>query len=127
MAGKCTETNARGEPCGMNPPEGSDKCWAHDPARRREAQAARKLGGLRRRRPKAGTAEVEGVELRNLEDIRGLLGRVIQDTLALETGVQRSRALAYLIGQAIKLHEVGELAEEIAAIRRQLGMDPAEA
>lgn len=121
MERRCTETNAQGKPCRMSPPAGSDKCWAHDPSRRREAQAARRLGGHRRRRPKAGTAGVEEVRLENLDDIRSLLSLVIQDTLALDTGVQRSRALAYLIAQAIKLQEVGEHEARITALEAQEG------
>jgi hypothetical protein len=41
----CSQTRADGQPCGGRPLEGRDTCFAHDPEREDERQAARAKGG----------------------------------------------------------------------------------
>lgn len=121
MAEGCKAKNKKGGPCGMTRQQGREWCYIHDPQRVTERRASRRKGGENRAAPKPGTDGLDGVELAHLGGVRDLLGAVVKDTLALANSVQRSRALAYLLGTAIKLHEVGDIAEELAAIRRELG------
>jgi hypothetical protein len=49
--GQCEATTARGTPCKAGTRPGARYCLSHDPARRTEAQAARRRGGHNRAAP----------------------------------------------------------------------------
>ena len=77
---------------------------------------ARRLGGLRRRREVAVSGAFDFVGLETVGDIRRLLEVTVLDTLGLENSIARARTLAYLATTAIKLLEVGELEQRLAAL-----------
>ena len=110
----CKAKTKAGSPCQMAPLRGSSWCWNHDPGRARDRQAARKRGGLNRRRCKADLS-VE-VRLDDVAALREILETAVRDTLVLENSVAHSRTLGYLVGQALRALEVGELAERMAAV-----------
>ena len=97
-----------------------DSCFWHSPAHAEEADEARSLGGLRRRKERtvAGAYEFQG--LRTVGDVQRLLEIATLDTLALENSVARSRTIAYLAQTALKCLEVGELEERVALLEAAL-------
>ena len=124
----CRHIREDGTPCRSWPMKGEDYCFWHSPGRQDEAEEARRLGGLRRRREKtvAGAYEFQG--LGTVTDIRRLLEVAVIDTLSLENSVARSRTLAYLSQTALKCLEVGELEERLGmleAIMKQRATAPA--
>jgi len=94
----------------------SPYCFWHSPDTRQEAEEARRLGGLRRRKERtvAGAYVFEGLEA--VIDIRRLLEIAVLDTLSLENSVARSRTLAYLAQTALKCLEAGELEDRLALL-----------
>lgn len=106
----CIARTTKGQACGMSPLRDSEFCWAHDPARVAERDAARRKGGRNRRRPKGPGLEFA---LENVDSVRDLVERGVRDTLALENSVPRSRAIAQLATIALKVFEVAELEERV--------------
>ena len=109
MASRCAAVTTGGVPCKQAPLSGKDHCFWHDPDQAEEAQEARRLGGLRRRRERtvAGAYEFDG--LATAEQIRRLVEIAVLDALGLENSIARARTLAYLAQTAAKLLEIGEL------------------
>ena len=87
----------------------------HSPEHAEEMAEARRLGGLRRREV-AVSGAYEFVGLQTVSDIRRILEIGVLDTLGLENSIARARTLAYLAMTAIKLLEVGELEQRLAAL-----------
>jgi len=116
----CSAVKESGERCRSAPLQEGDFCFWHSPDHAQEAQEARRLGGLRRRREKAvaGAYEFEG--LGDVSQIRRLLEIAALDTLGLENSVARSRTLAYLAQVSVKLLEVGELEERVRELESVL-------
>ncbi len=116
MRRRCQAIAEGGEPCNATPLRDAPYCFWHSPDHQTEAQEARRLGGLRRQREAtlAGAYDFQG--LRTVEEIRRLLEIAVTDTLELQNSVARSRTLAYLAQTALRLLEVGELEERVAAL-----------
>ena len=116
----CRFIRTDGSPCRSAPIRGEDYCFWHSPAHAEEADEARRLGGLRRRKERtvAGAYEFQG--LATVADIRRLLEVAVIDTLSLENSVARSRTLAYLGQTALKCLEVGELEERLEVLESAL-------
>lgn len=95
---------------------GEEFCLFHSPAHQEEADEARRLGGLRRRKEKTLAGAYEFAGLARVPDIRRLLEIATLDTLALENSVARSRTLAYLCQTALRCLEVGELEERVEVL-----------
>ena len=119
----CRAIKEGGGPCEGTPMRDGEYCFWHSPEHREEAQEARRLGGLRRRRESvvSGSYEIEG--LGSAAEIRRLLEIAVTDTLSLENSIARARAIAYLAQTAIRLLETGELADRVdqleAAMQRR--------
>jgi len=119
----CKATTKTGAPCRMKP-TASGFCFAHDPDREADRIAARRLGGQHRRRVDV-TDLPESVQLRSLDDLLGVLEATVADTRALEGGVQRSKALGYLVAQALRVIETSHLDEieaRLSALERGAGI-----
>ena len=116
MSRRCLGIKEDGASCNAPPLREGQHCFWHAPETQTEAQEARRLGGLRRRREAtlAGAYEFEG--LATVSDIRRLLEIAVTDTLELENSVDRSRTLAYLVQTALRALEAGELEERMAAL-----------
>jgi len=112
----CRFVREDGSPCRSTPMKGEDYCFWHSPEHAEEADEARRLGGLRRRRERTVAGAFEFGGLATVTDIRRLLEVATIDTLSLENSVARSRTLAYLAQSALKCLEVGELEERLALL-----------
>src|SRR5665811_925645 len=112
----CQFVREDGSPCRSAPMKGEPFCFWHSPAHAEEAEEARRLGGLRRRRERTVAGAYEFAGLGTVADIRRLLEVAAIDTLALENSVARSRTLAYLGQTALKCLEVGELEDRLALL-----------
>ena len=102
----------------MPPAGGGEFCFAHAPELAAERAAARKRGGVRRRRPKVEVPQ--STLLRDVASAQVLLEVAAGDTLQLENGVQRNRVLGYLANTAIRIIEVGELEQRVSALEERL-------
>ena len=118
---RCKAENRSGDPCGFQPMLESDLCWVHDPENEEAAQEARRLGGVRRKREStlAGAFEFDGILA------PGGLARYVEimasDTLGLEFGYTRVRAMVAVAGIAEKVIHAKELEERIADLESVLG------
>ena len=117
----CAGIKDNGQPCRSSKLKDSDYCLMHSPEHQEEVAEARRLGGLRRRREVAVTGAYEFNGLESVADIRRILEIAVLDTLGLENSIARSRTLAYLAMAAIKLLEVGELEQRLAALEAAHG------
>ena len=61
------------------------------------------------------------MRLRDVASVQEVIEEAVRDTLAQPNSAQRSRALGYLAGIALKALEVGELEARLAALEGQLG------
>ncbi len=116
MVRQCTSRKDDGQICRAAPLRESEFCLMHSPEHAEDMAEARRLGGLRRRREVAISGAYEFVGLQTVSDIRRLLEVAVLDTLGLENSIARGRTLAYLAMAAIKLLDVGELEERLAAL-----------
>jgi hypothetical protein len=124
---RCSSNRSDGQPCWATPGRDAPFCFVHDPAKREMAAEARHLGGLRRR-PTQTIKQVYDVGgLATIEEIGRYLEVALSDTLALDNSVARNRALIAGVLAAVQLHEHGELAAEVRAIRAELDRIAAEA
>src|SRR5207253_3189241 len=90
---RCAFLMPDGSNCGAAHMRESTYCFLHDPEHAGEADEARRVGGLRRRRESTlGTAFDLG-ELDTVGGIRRLLDIVVTDALAADGGVNRQRVL----------------------------------
>ncbi|MHB1344981.1 MAG: hypothetical protein ACYCX3_11585 [Thermoleophilia bacterium] len=119
----CRFVRDDGSSCRSAPLKGEPYCFWHSPEHAEEADEARRLGGLRRRRERTVAGAFEFGGLGTVADIQRLLEVAVIDTLSLENSVARSRTLAYLGQTALKCLEVGELEDRLAlleaAVRRR--------
>jgi hypothetical protein len=117
---RCKAQNADGEPCQAPAAHDGLYCFWHDPETAVEASAARRRGGLRRRRDKAllGSYDIEALD--NVGAIRRIVEVAMIDALRLENSVARSRVL--IAGAALAMHllDVGELEDEMRVLRLAL-------
>src|SRR5437870_9571127 len=104
---RCAFRMPNGEACRAAPMRESTFCLFHDPAHAAEAQEARRLGGLRRKREVAVAAAYGFDGLESVPQIRRLLEVAALDTLALDNGIPRARTLVAVAQAASKLLEVG--------------------
>ena len=113
---RCHAITEGGESCRAAPLHGRDHCFWHDPEHQADAQEARRLGGLRRRREAtvAGAYDFEG--LATVDGIRRLIEIAVTDTLELENSVPRSRTLGALAQTALRALEVGDLVDRLEAV-----------
>lgn len=112
----CDGVNAGGSPCGATAMRESRYCFFHSPDTQQEASDARRLGGQRRKREGAVAGAYDLDDLATASQIRRLIEIAVFDTLALENSVSRNRTLAYLSQTALKMLEVGEYEDRLAAL-----------
>ena len=91
-------------------------CFWHSPEHAADAQQARRLGGLRRRRESAVTGAYELDDPVSVEGMRRLLEIAISDTLALENSLDRNRALISATHAGVRIVGLADINERLAAI-----------
>ena len=116
MGRQCVYRKEDGQMCQAAPVKEGDFCFWHSPEFAEDVAEARRLGGLRRRREVAVSGAFEFAGLQSVADIRRILEVAVLDTLGLENSIARARTLAYLATSAIKLLEVGEFEQRLAAL-----------
>jgi hypothetical protein len=102
----CAFEMAAGQSCRATPLRDERYCFWHSPEHAQEAENARRLGGLRRRREKTITSAYDLEGLSSVDGIRRVLDIAIADTLGLENSVARSRVLIAAAMAATRLLEV---------------------
>jgi hypothetical protein len=100
----------------MHPLQNSEFCWAHSAERKKEVQEARRLGGLRRKRELTIASAYQFESLDSVDEIRRIVLIAVLDALSLENSMSRARTLAYLAQVALRMLEVGEIEERVAAL-----------
>ncbi|MGD0354878.1 MAG: hypothetical protein ABSB31_05480 [Dehalococcoidia bacterium] len=115
---QCAALGPTGRPCRAAPLKDSRYCWVHSPERAKEAQEARRLGGLRRRRESAISSAFLFGSLTSVAGIRRILEIAVVDTLALDNDVARNRVLGSLAQAAMGLLEKGEMEERLTALEQ---------
>jgi hypothetical protein len=93
-----------------------------DPGRAEQVAKARVEGGRRRHRETVVGIVYDFHGLDTVAGIGHLLDSIVTEALSLPPGVPRLRVLLAALGLAIKVHGVGELATDVAAIKVMLRM-----
>ena len=112
----CAFEHLDGRPCGARPLRTGRFCFLHDPGKSDEADEARRLGGLRRKRERTVATAFDVAGLSTSADIRRLIEIAALDTLGLENSVARNRLLIAASEAATRLLE----AEREAALAQSL-------
>jgi hypothetical protein len=116
----CSATTSRGEPCNATPRGESGLCLWHDPALVDEANAARRLGGQKRRREATVLAAFDLEGLANVGQIQRIVEIVVTDLLGMENSIARARSLLSAAQVAAKLLEPGEFEERLPQLESVL-------
>jgi hypothetical protein len=119
----CAAQLADGHHCGATRLRDDDYCFWHSPDHAQEAENARRLGGLRRRREKTITAVYDLDSLGSVDGIRRVLDIVVADALGLENSVGRSRVLIAAAMAATRLLELDEIGTRQALLALPAGED----
>jgi hypothetical protein len=105
-AGKaCPHVHGDGRPCGAPPMATGRFCFFHDPDKSAEAEEARRLGGLRRRKERTVSTAYDVAGLASVADLRRALEIAYVDALSLENSPARIRLLMGLTDSAARLLE----------------------
>jgi hypothetical protein len=112
----CAHAYTDGRPCGAPPMTKGRFCFFHDPDKSAEAEEARRLGGLRRRKERTVATAYDVAGLGSIADLRRALEIVYFDALALENTPARSRIIITVTESAARLLE----AEREAALAASL-------
>ena len=115
---QCAGLGPNGEPCRAAPLKDSQYCWVHSPEHAQEAQEARRLGGLRRKREATISGAYDFESLETVGGIRRLIEVAVMDTLSMDNSIARSRTLAYLAQVALRALEVGDFEKRIVALEQ---------
>jgi hypothetical protein len=107
----------------MAPLKDGQFCWAHSPEHAQEAQEARKLGGLRRKREATVSIAYDFEGLETIANIRRLLEIAATDSLSLDNSVSRNRMLVSVVQAALQALEKGELEQRIADLEQSVHPD----
>jgi hypothetical protein len=110
----CKAKTSSGAPCNAKP-NASGFCFAHDPERKRERDAARKLGGKHRKRGVSGTPFPDA-DTKTAQGLTAFLDVLLRETWVLEASIARSRTLAYIVSVQKSVLEVGEIEARISAL-----------
>ena len=121
----CTATTADGRPCGSPALRGEPFCHMHHPDHAAEVAEARRVGGLRHRKEATLTAVYDLGDPGTIEGAVRLLHIAALDTLALENSVARNRTLVAVASTSVRVIEVTDLADRIAALESAVGLDRA--
>lgn len=117
----CSAIKEGGGPCGATPLADAPYCFWHDPEHQQEAQEARRLGGLRRRREGTVSGAYGFDGIKTVPAVQRILEIAIIDTISLDNSPARNRTLGSLAGIALKALEVGELEARLEAVEAALG------
>ena len=112
---QCNEVKSDGSRCGAYPISGSDYCFAHDPARAAERQAARQSGG-RVGKTKVLSPETPDAPLLSMADVVALLGLTINQVRRGELDPRVANAVGYLAATLLRALEQGDIEKRLAEL-----------
>ena len=104
---KCTAKTTGGSPCPNPAQTGRPYCYAHDPDKSKERDAARMRGGQTRAEQLSGAA---AVKLQSAQDVRDYLEQVVRDTAAGLIDPRRATAISNLC--RVQLEAIPKAASE---------------
>jgi hypothetical protein len=118
---RCKATNKDGQPCRAEARTGGDHCIFHDPHLDRQRAEGRKRGGKARSK----TATVKMLEaadrpLSSVGDVVTLLGETINGARRGQVDSKLANAVGYLSSVLLRALQDTDLAEALAALRRDL-------
>ena len=116
----CEATNRYGEPCRQAPLTDSTTCFWHSPEHADEAAAARRMGGMRRRKEGAVAGAYDFDGIRSTQDLHRLLDIAAYDALAMEGSANRVRLIVSVVQAGGKLLEVGKNEGRLNALEAAL-------
>ena len=105
-----------GRQCKAAPLKDGEFCGVHSPERAKDVQEARRLGGLRRKRESTISSAYQFESLDSVDGIRRIVLIAVLDALSMENSMSRVRTLAYLAQVVLRMLEVGEIEERVAAL-----------
>lgn len=117
---KCKAKTKSGSPCSMKALKGQPYCFTHDPSNGAARAKARQLGGARTRVQHAGNAETIPREIKSLADLQKVFDYTLAEVIPMENSIPRGRLLLALIDTGVKLFQVGEMENRIAAVEAAL-------
>jgi len=119
---RCEALTRSGAPCKNPTGDGARYCWYHDPTLAAARADARSRGGKARhgRAITSPPGESSPVELNTPADVLRIVALAINDALAMERSLSRSRTLGSLALVALKCFETTELSERIAALEQRM-------
>ena len=120
MHRQCAFKTTMGEPCRMAPLTDSQFCWAHSPEHYQEAQDARRLGGLRRKREATISGAYDIESLNTIDGIRRLIEIAATDTLGMENSIARNRTLTDIAMVALRILELRDYERRMAALEQSV-------
>jgi hypothetical protein len=116
----CTAVREDGSPCGATRRRDVPFCFWHDAASVPEADEARRVGGLRRRREGAVAIAYDISGVVTIEEQQRILEIATLETLALPNSIARSRTLIDIVRVGLKVREAGQLEARVAALEAAL-------
>ena len=116
----CKAKKKDGSPCSMKALKGQRHCFTHDPSNGAARAKARRLGGERTRVQHAGNPETLPREIKSLADLQIVFDYTLAEIIPIENSIPRGRLLLALIDTGVKLFQVGELENRLAAIEAAL-------
>ncbi len=109
---RCAASRKDGQPCGAPVLDGRDRCFAHDPTRRTEREAARRKGGEN----SATAARAERLVPSHMKPVLGAVLAALRDVRAGTLTPAQGSAIASLAGAAVRVYQVGIIEERVAAL-----------
>ncbi len=113
---KCKGKTKSGGVCKMPALKNSQYCFTHNPKTRAAQAKARKLGGYNSSTPHAGNPSDIPAQIATITDARSIVGYTLQELMVMDNSIARARALLAVFDSFMKVFEIGELEQRIAAL-----------
>ncbi len=109
---QCSATRTNGERCRATALPKRSQCFAHDPANKELAMAARRKGGANR----STARRVQKRMPREMSDIVEIIEAALGAVLTSKVTPSQGHAVASLVGAWVRLHELGEFTQRLDAL-----------
>lgn len=110
----CCATRKDGQPCEAQALPGSDYCFAHDPERKEQRDAARSQGGKNR----AGIVRLRGLIPPRLISVYETLEQALSEVHGGSLEPNRAQAMAAISRAMVHVLQAGELEERVRKIEQ---------
>lgn len=116
----CQALTKKGEACQAPALAGDAFCFWHSPAQAKARAEARSKGGRARHERKVSGVDAPPPRVKGIADLLPLVNRALTDLYCLENSIARARCVAQLAGVLVKVLELSEVAERLAAVEARL-------